>query len=173
MLSIDLLQKIIVQYPLKLWGTHGISHWARVLENGRRLSEMTGANLIIVELFAVFHDANRRREGFDRGHGLMRGAKLAGELRGNYFELDDNNFNLLCTACEGHTDGSTVGDISVMTCWDADRLDLPRVGISVKPSRLCTDAARGESVIAWADERSRLRSLPALVSDEWGLSKED
>ncbi len=29
------------------------------------------------------------------------------------------------------------------TCWDADRLDLPRVGIIPKKDRLCTEAAKG------------------------------
>jgi uncharacterized protein len=169
MISIDLLQKIIEQYPLKLGGIHGISHWARVLENGRRLLDGTGANPDVVELFAVFHDANRRNEGFDYEHGL-RGANLAKELRGSFFELSDNDFELLYDACAHHTDGLTTGDISVITCWDADRLDLPRVPIPINPKRLCTNAARSAEVIAWADARSRIRLIPDLVYDEWGVS---
>jgi hypothetical protein len=34
------------------------------------------------------------------------------------------------------------GDITVQTCWDADRLDLPRVGIQPLPQFLCTEAAK-------------------------------
>jgi uncharacterized protein len=172
MISKELIQKIIEQYSLKLWGTHGITHWARVLENGRRLGEMTGANLEVIELFAVFHDANRRSEGFDKGHGL-RGAQLAEELRGRYFELCDTDFKLLYDACERHTDGLIAGDVTVMTCWDADRLDLPRVHVAIKPNRLCTDAARDRALISWAQERSQPRYQPALVFDEWGVCLED
>jgi len=172
LISIELIQEITKQYPLKIGGTHGVTHWARVLENGRRISKATGANLEIVELFAVFHDANRRREGHDHAHG-KRGADLAKELRGKYFDLNDLDFALLITACEEHTSRKTSGEISVVTCWDSDRLDLPRVGIAVRPERLCTDAARDREMIAWADERGRARHLPALVYDEWGVELGD
>jgi len=33
-------------------------------------------------------------------------------------------------------------DSTVLTCWDADRLDLGRVGITPKAIYLCTDAAQ-------------------------------
>ena len=73
-------------------------HWARVLENGRRLSEVTGARSHVVNLFAVFHDSQRINEGYDDGHG-RRGAELARELRGIAYELGDEDFNLLIEAC--------------------------------------------------------------------------
>jgi uncharacterized protein len=46
------------------------------------------------------------------------------------------------------------GDITVLTCWDADRLDLGRVGIRPAAHRLCTDAARDPAMIEWAYRRS-------------------
>ena len=70
-----------------------VPHWARVLENGRRLLEATGARRDIVELFAVFHDSQRINGGIDDGHG-RRGAELAGNLRGVVYELDDEAFDL-------------------------------------------------------------------------------
>jgi uncharacterized protein len=33
-------------------------------------------------------------------------------------------------------------DVTVQTCWDADRLDLVRIDIQPEAERLCTDAAR-------------------------------
>jgi uncharacterized protein len=42
----------------------------------------------------------------------------------------------------------------VQTCWDADRLDLGRVGKRPDPRRLCTPAARDRDVIEWAYRRS-------------------
>ena len=71
---------ILEDYVLPWNGTHGVAHWARVLENGLRLAQETGANVEVVQLFAVFHDSRRVNEGTDDGHGL-RGADLAAELR--------------------------------------------------------------------------------------------
>ena len=70
-----LLDKILAGYALPLTGTHGISHWARVLENGRKVAALSGADLDVVELFAIFHDSRRLNEAWDHGHG-RRGADL-------------------------------------------------------------------------------------------------
>ncbi len=163
MLTKLLLETILDQFPLPAACEHGVSHWARVLENGRRLTVETGACLVVVELFALFHDSQRYHEGHDPGHGL-RGAELAATFRGSYFELPRNQFNLLFAACELHTDGLTDGDITLQTCWDADRLDLGRVGIIPKPYRLCTDTAKDPDVIDWAVERSRADETVDLES---------
>ena len=69
-------------------------------------------------------------------------------------DLDLADFDLLEAACTGHSDGHTVGDIRVLTCWDADRLDLGRVGIKSLASRLCTSAAKDAATIEWAWRRS-------------------
>ena len=53
-ISQELIRAILGRYTLPWEGTHGVPHWARVLENGKRLSEVTGAKKDIVELFAVF-----------------------------------------------------------------------------------------------------------------------
>jgi hypothetical protein len=93
----ELIQTILERYTLPWEGTHGVPHWARVLENGRRLSETTGARRDIVELFAVFHDSQRINEGIDDGHG-RRGAELARGLRGVAYDLGDEAFTLLIQA---------------------------------------------------------------------------
>jgi uncharacterized protein len=113
-----LVHAILEDYALPIDGTHGVSHWARVLEIGLRLSEETGANVEVVQLFAIFHDSRRINEGFDDGHG-KRGAELAAEYRGKFFTLSDYDFDLLHTACCLHTDGHTEADITIQTCWDA------------------------------------------------------
>ena len=58
-----IVQAVLEWYPLPLESVHGVVHWARVLENGRRLSGETGANIEVVELFAVLHDSRRLNEG--------------------------------------------------------------------------------------------------------------
>jgi len=163
-----IVQKILEEYVLPWDGIHGISHWARVLENGLRLSEHTGANIEVVQLFAVFHDSRRVNEDVDDGHG-QRGADLALRYRGASFDLSDADFDLLYAACVGHTDGKTAADITIQTCWDSDRLDLGRVGICPDPRRLCTDAAKRPDILKWADGRACFIVEPELVVVDWGI----
>jgi uncharacterized protein len=60
-------------------------------------------------------------------------------------------------------------DITIQTCWDSDRLDLGRVGVTPHPSRLCSEAAKTHDVLAWADGRACFRAMPSFVKDEWGI----
>jgi uncharacterized protein len=145
-----IIHEVLTGYTLPVRGLRGVVHWARVLENGLRLAEATGANVAVVTLFALFHDCRRVNDGWDRDHGL-RGAECAQSLRGTLVHLDDGDFRLLYEACRLHTDGKVDADVTIQTCWDADRLDLGRVGITPRPNRLCTDAAR--DLIEWADQR--------------------
>jgi uncharacterized protein len=163
-----IVHAILEDYALPRHGTHGVSHWARVLENGLRLAETTGAISDVVQLFAVFHDSRRLNEATDHGHG-RRGADLAAEYRGRLFDLPDADFALLYEACADHTDGLTEADITVQTCWDADRLDLGRVGMAPTPRRLCTAAAKSAPMRKWADGRASFQVVPDLLKIEWGI----
>ena len=156
-----------MQYLLPWDGLHGVSHWARVFENGLRLAPATGADRDVLLLFCLFHDACRVNESWDRGHG-RRGAELAASLRGESFQVSRRQFELLYEACALHTEGLTEGDPTLQTCWDSDRLDLPRASISLEPDRLCTEAARDQAVIAWATARSLKRDVPAWMFADWG-----
>jgi uncharacterized protein len=141
------------QFALEWNGIHGVLHWTRVRENGLRLADLTGANPRVVEFFAFLHDARRLDDGHDPGHGA-RAAELARELAGSTFEIAAPDLELLAEACEGHSDGLMRGDVTIITCWDADRLDLGRVGIRPRPDLLCTQAARDPALIQWAYDRS-------------------
>ena len=171
MISPDLLQAILAAYALPWNGVHGVPHWARVLENARRLAPRTGARIEILELFAVLHDAKRSNEGEDRDHG-RRAAEFAAALRGSLVRLPTDDFDLLYTACAAHTDGLTEGDRTVQTCWDADRLDLGRVGIQPHREFLCTTAAKDPAIITWADRRSRKGFVPTFVRLQWRVDLE-
>jgi uncharacterized protein len=161
-----IVHAILEEHVLPWHGTHGVSHWARVLENGLRLAAETGANIEVVQLFAVFHDSRRVNEGVDDGHG-RRGAELAAAFRNKWFTIPDQDFELLYEACADHTDGRTDGDITIQTCWDADRLDLGRVGICPSPQMLCTGTARRPEVLKWADGRACFDVVPRLVVCDW------
>jgi uncharacterized protein len=166
-----ILHAILEEYVLPWDGDHGIAHWARVLENGLRLGEETSAHIEVVQLFAILHDCQRVNEGGDPNHG-PRAAAYAMELRGLLFDLPHDEFRLLHRACAGHTHERTHPDITIQTCWDADRLDLGRVGITPHPSRLCTDSAKRSEIIQWADGRATLGVVPELVMKEWGIDLE-
>lgn len=161
-LGVDLLQAILDQYRLPWDGAHGLPHWARVRDNGLRLAATTGANPRVVELFSVFHDACRHDAGSDPNHGL-RGARLAEKLRRPHLDLTDDEFDQLLSACADHTKGRTEADVTVQTCWDADRLDLGRVSITPLPERLCTAAAKDPRMIQWALARSLDGFVPSVV----------
>ncbi|MCC6781322.1 MAG: hypothetical protein IT457_00655 [Planctomycetes bacterium] len=134
-------------------GIHGAPHWARVRANGLRLCERTGANPRVVELFAFLHDVCRVDDGTDPDHG-RRAAELAIALAGHAFVLDDAELDDLTLACEAHSEGRQSASLTVLCCWDADRLDLGRVGVRPDPRRLCTAAARDPGLLDWAYRRS-------------------
>jgi uncharacterized protein len=158
-----LMEAIRQGYSLPWRGIHGVTHWARVLENGLRLADRTGANRDVIQLFAVLHDARRWNEDADPDHG-RRGAALAEKLRGSLFHLPNGDFELLHDACSYHTEALTHPDVTVQTCFDADRLDLPRVGIEPDLKYLSTEAARDPVIIDWASGRSIAGHIPPFLS---------
>ena len=154
-----LLKAVRSQYQLDWDGVHGVRHWARVMENGLRLASLTGARQDVLVLFALLHDACRVTDTYDQAHG-RRAANLAVRWRGLCFNLDDPGLRSLVEACRYHTVGRLEGDVTVQACWDADRLDLLRVGASPDPRRLCLRAARDRRFIAWANERALANAFP-------------
>jgi uncharacterized protein len=167
-----ILHAVLADYRLLWHGCHGVGHWARVLENGLKLAKETAADAEVVSLFAILHDSQRIDEGGDPEHG-PRAAKYAQSVRGTLFDdLPDHSFHLLCLACAGHTHERTHADVTIQTCWDADRLDLGRVGVMPHPSRLCTEAAKRPDILKWADGRACFRLVPDFVQCDWGVMLE-
>lgn len=124
------LWEAVTQAPShrSLYSLHGPDHWRRVERNGCILAARTGAKVHVVRLFALFHDSRRENEGRDPGHG-KRGAEFAATFRGRLCEISDEDHELLRLACIWHTDADHHTDPTIGTCWDADRLDLGRVGV--------------------------------------------
>ena len=168
----DVLAIILSRYQLAVEGIHGIDHWGRVLENGRRLAPLTGADPRVLEYFAVLHDSQRRSDEHDPSHG-KRAAALSRELRAQ-IDLNERAFALLTEACDCHTRGALPrADITVLTCLDADRLDIPRVGMTIRKDLLHTEAARDRGILAWASDRAARRVTPAVVLDEWSRRRRE
>jgi uncharacterized protein len=139
-----LVDDVIERSTGKNSSIHGEDHWKRVGAAGLALlPETPGADPSLVFLFALFHDS------IDPMHG-PRAAVLARDLRGGPFDLGNEEMDLLAFACEEHTNGKLGRDQTVGVCWDADRLNLWRVGFEPDPSFLSTEAARSKERIAWA-----------------------
>lgn len=107
---------------------HGPDHWRRVEQNALDLAADSKADITVVRLFAVLHDSQRHNETTDPEHG-QRAANWAATLRNEHFKLDDARFAVLTEALIWHDKGKTSTEPTIGTCWDADRLDLGRVGI--------------------------------------------
>jgi hypothetical protein len=80
-----IMQTILDGYPLPLHGTHGVVHWARVLENGLRIAEANGAELAACEagqggVVAVSTVVPLRlgRLGVHEAHGRARAGPVGG-----------------------------------------------------------------------------------------------
>jgi uncharacterized protein len=142
----DLWQIVAAQFHATGFSVHGVEHWRRVERNGLLLATRTGADLTVVRFFALFHDSRRENDDWDEGHGA-RGAEFASSLRGTAFEISEEQFDLLHYACVWHTDGEHHEDPTIATCWDADRLDLNRVGIIPSPRYMST--AFGQEIAAF------------------------
>ncbi|PCI36446.1 MAG: hypothetical protein COB53_09540 [Elusimicrobia bacterium] len=128
-------EALLIKSPI-----HGLHHWRTVERNGLYLAQFTGADKEVISLFGHFHDCMRENEGRDIEHG----PRATTFLRGNRYliPLDDECFEMLCVACSGHTFGRTSDCVTVATCWDADRLDLDRVGIQRDPKYFRSDEAQ-------------------------------
>ena len=142
------LRSVLASRRLLQTPTHGLPHWDRVALIGARMAEQSQADPLVVQLFAYFHDSCRESDGHDPDHG-RRAAKLALDWHGTQFECAQPQLDLLVQACAGHADGQTSANATIGTCWDADRLDLPRVGVMPRTSMLSTAAARDKSLLQW------------------------
>ena len=134
----------IREYAMSRWTlgkTHGVSHWDRVYENGKMLLTPE-VDPLVVGLFAYLHDSCRKNDDEDYYHG-PRAAEWIETLRDNYLKnLTDEEFSLLQEACRQHTMKRKTGNPTVDACFDADRLDLWRIGIKPNPDRLATEKGK-------------------------------
>lgn len=155
------ISRIVGQFRLDLDGSHGVGHWLRVLENGRRLAASTGADDDVLRWFALLHDCCRTSNGSDPEHG-PRAAGFAWEYR-RELDLDEARFDQLLRAISCHTAGcSPLLGATILTCLDADRLDLPRIGVRPLASYLFTEAARRE--VAQAADDGEASPFPVRIT---------
>ncbi len=149
-------------------GIHGDAHWRRVAEAGLFLAEREDVNPHVVLLFAILHDCRRENDGHDPGHG-PRAAALAEQIGHGPLGLAVDELATLAHAMREHDRGRVTADPLVGACWDADRLDLPRVGITPDPRLLSTGTAADAGVIrAFSDFGREVPTWDELVATASG-----
>ena len=132
------LQNHVLSHRIIESELHGIEHWKQVERNGLLLATETGADVTIVRLFALFHDSKRAYDGFDKEHG-PRGAEFAKTcFEEHRLDIKQEQFDKLYHACKFHTTEPRSGDATIDTCYDADRLDLGREGMTLNPKKMAT-----------------------------------
>lgn len=118
---------------------HGPNHWDAVERNVIELCKrVKDADLELCKLFAILHDCKRENDSYDPEHGV-RSANL---IKLYYKNLSEERLKKIVYACEQHNNGLISDDPTIGVCWDADRLDLCRVGITPDATMLSTDAAK-------------------------------
>jgi len=149
------------QFQLDWLGYHGVVHWARVLENGLNLcSQLPEARADVVVLFALFHDSCRWNEHRDPKHGERAALLAEAYFQKDRLPLDASGLDLLIEACRGHDQGRVSSDATIGACWDADRLDLARVGIRPSVRFLSTEAAKSQDLLECCVNASRSGEFP-------------
>lgn len=126
---------------------HGPPHWGRVAIVGAALTQLhkSAVDPTVVQLFSLFHDSMRFSEYEDEDHG-RRGMQLAEHLHVPGL-VSMEQWRLFAEACVEHDRGALTTNPTIGVCWDADRLDLGRVGITPDASYLSTDVGK-----FWLDE---------------------
>mgnify|MGYP006303854511 CR=1 FL=1 len=138
----DLWRELAAGWSLGPRSVHGVDHWARVERNALYLARhVADVPELPLRLFAAFHDSCRLDDGRDLEHGPRAAALLHGR-RADFPDLADDLFARLVYACEHHTTTIHTADPLVAVCWDADRLDIGRVGFVVDADLLNTAEAR-------------------------------
>ena len=141
----DILE--VRNFALNGWGlgeTHGLPHWQKVERNGILLSLENGRiregiNIKVVRFFAYLHDKCRYDNWTDIEHGV-RAADMLQTIRDTILkDFTDEEVSLLERACKYHTTELCTGNPTIDVCFDADRLDLSRVGIVPNPRRMATE----------------------------------
>lgn len=135
---------------------HGPDHWARVRQHGHAAARASGVDPLIAHVFGWVHDSHREHDGYDLEHGPLAAEFIQANRAGLFGFLNDEQVEVLATACKLHSDGVTEGDVLAQVCWDADRLDLWRVGRRPDPRYMCTPYGKDSAVI---DEACQLSEM--------------
>jgi uncharacterized protein len=138
-----LLREVLARATHRESMLHGEAHWRAVTYTALELAPLVaGADVVVGFVFGLMHDSQRVHDGHDPGHG-PRAARVALDLHAEgALAISPRRLDLLMTAMDGHTAGRRSSDPTTGMCWDADRLNLWRIGVMPRAEFLSTSAAR-------------------------------
>ncbi len=144
-------QLIKKEFQLDAASIHGIRHWENVFKIGVALACHTKADTKVVGLFSWLHDIKRETDDYDPKHGLRAGKLIKDLYDKKLLNISQKQLSQLLFACKYHNHSSIKSsDITVQTCWDADRLDLWRLGEVPDKNLLNTKIAKSTQMICFA-----------------------
>jgi uncharacterized protein len=148
---------------------HGPAHWARVHRFAKvllRREQVPAEAQTCVLLFAWLHDLAREDDEGTRTHAVDGATQLDRILPAIDEPLSVDQREILRGAIHYHSDGMLAHEavqaglfervtwptdlvaLTVACCWDADRLDLPRVGIAPDPALMSTSSWRDVQLLS-------------------------
>lgn len=147
---------------------HGEAHWRAVAYTALELAPgVPGADPLLGLLFGLLHDSQRLHDGNDPDHG-PRAARLAQALHTEgLLPLDTPRLRTLVDAIDRHTVGRQSNDPTIAICWDADRLNLWRIGVKPHPAFLSTAVAREPAVIAAHESLPGQHTSWTALYEQW------
>ena len=151
----NIINKIQKDTTVKWRTVHGIDHWERVAEYGCIIARHEKLNERILVLFGYFHDCKRHSDGRDPDHG-PRAAEYVATFSAEELGLSEVDHQRLIIACRHHTYECETKDITIKACWDADRLDIGRIGFRTDPKKLFTRTAK--SIVSGEFQAGKLTS---------------
>jgi uncharacterized protein len=156
----DQLRGLIEAMPMANGFWHGSQHWMHEAWTGMNIADADPrVDRGLVLIFAMIHDTHRVNEGRDPSHG-QRAAEFAERINDSILKLPPEKLRVLMEACIEHDRGMITEDPTVGACWDSDRLQLKRVGITPHPKYLST--AVGKTLI---QEATAFRGHPLTWDD--------
>lgn len=139
---------------------HGERHWSHVNHLGMKLAALMKLNPVqkrCVEVFAWTHDLARRDDGSGNEHAINGAEYFSNELVTLFPDIDELQIEIITSAIKYHSDGVCSEEAFHMgcfehidihsediikvigCCWDADRLDLIRLGIAPTGKYMSSD----------------------------------
>lgn len=124
---------------------HGYNHWKNVEKFGNYIADKNGADKKVISNFAFLHDIGRTAEYKEPGHGQKSAEIIKKFFSAGSLELNNQQYEKLLEAVAEHENSAAKSDdMTIQTCWDADRLDLPRVYIFPDKNLLYTAVGKSE-----------------------------
>lgn len=118
---------------------HGISHLRRVAYLSGRYAYILKINLNDAVIAGYLHDCARENDSNGNSHAYESAYLAKGIIQGN---LPVTNINKIFYTIYHHADGITTKDPFMGCIWDADRLNLLRIGIIPNEKLLSTQLAK-------------------------------